>query len=212
MWLSLFYFEFLIITIIPRSDGFFLCGFRIEVMNLVPVKTMRLVQVGERCVKIITNSVKHRPSEADNHPIRREVPRFLWNAKIHYLVHKSPPIPWPCVTFVTKCFFFYFEELLGPRPTSKLEDHSLSAVRNCLFSMFAATLHIWSPSPSSATRGDGDPHSAHSLLSCYTFSWIEPPLSHPQRRYMNVDVTGEDRPHCSLCMKVLATGSVRLKK
>jgi len=28
---------------------------------------------------------------------------------------------------------FYGEELSTPRPTHKLEDHPLSAVRNCLF-------------------------------------------------------------------------------
>ena len=36
----------------------------------------------------------------------------------------------------------YGEEVLAPRPTTKLEDHSLSAVRECLFNIFAATLHI----------------------------------------------------------------------
>jgi hypothetical protein len=35
---------------------------------------------------------------------------------------------------------FYSEELLAPRPTPKLEDHPLSAVRDCLFNTFAATL------------------------------------------------------------------------
>ena len=34
------------------------------------------------------------------------------------------------------------EELLAPRPTNKLEDHPLSAVSDCLFNIFAATLHI----------------------------------------------------------------------
>jgi hypothetical protein len=38
----------------------------------------------------------------------------------------------------------YGEELLTPRPTPKMEDHSLLAVRDCLFNIFAATLHIWS--------------------------------------------------------------------
>ena len=33
-------------------------------------------------------------------------------------------------------------ELLAPRPTAKLEHHPLSAVRDCLFNIFAATLHI----------------------------------------------------------------------
>jgi hypothetical protein len=45
-----------------------------------------------------------------------------------------------------KCFDidkFYAEELLATRPTPKLEDYPLSAVRDCLFNIFAATLHIW---------------------------------------------------------------------
>ena len=37
---------------------------------------------------------------------------------------------------------FYGKELLTPRPTAKQEDHHLSAVRDCLFNIFAATLHI----------------------------------------------------------------------
>ena len=39
----------------------------------------------------------------------------------------------------------YGEELLAPRPIPKLEDYPLSAVRDCLFSIFAAILHIWCP-------------------------------------------------------------------
>ena len=37
---------------------------------------------------------------------------------------------------------FHGEALLAPRPNLKLEDHPLSAVRDCLFNIFAATLHI----------------------------------------------------------------------
>jgi hypothetical protein len=37
---------------------------------------------------------------------------------------------------------FYGEELIAPCPTPKLEDHPLSAVRDCLFNIFAATLHF----------------------------------------------------------------------
>jgi hypothetical protein len=36
---------------------------------------------------------------------------------------------------------FYGEGLLDPRPTHKLEDQPLSAVRDCLFNIFATTLH-----------------------------------------------------------------------
>ena len=46
--------------------------------------------------------------------------------------------------FVTSSVF-YDQELLAPRPTPKLEDHPLSAVRDWLFSIFAGTLHIWWP-------------------------------------------------------------------
>jgi hypothetical protein len=46
--------------------------------------------------------------------------------------------------FVT-WLFFYGEELLATRSTPKLEDHPLSAVRDFLFNIFAATLHIWTP-------------------------------------------------------------------
>jgi len=38
--------------------------------------------------------------------------------------------------------FFYGEELLPLRPTPKLEDHPLSVVRDCLFDIFAASVHI----------------------------------------------------------------------
>ena len=37
---------------------------------------------------------------------------------------------------------FHGEELLESRPTPKMEDHPLLAVRDCLFNIFAATLHI----------------------------------------------------------------------
>ena len=32
--------------------------------------------------------------------------------------------------------------MLAPRPTPKLEGHSSSAVRGCLFNLFTGTLHI----------------------------------------------------------------------
>jgi len=37
---------------------------------------------------------------------------------------------------------FHREALLVPRPTPKVEEHPLSAVCDCLFNIFAATLHI----------------------------------------------------------------------
>jgi hypothetical protein len=63
---------------------------------------------------------------------------------------------------VRNVIIFYGKELLAPRPTPKLEDHPFSAVRDCLFKGFAATLHTWRPflhpQPEDAPcRGDRDP-------------------------------------------------------
>jgi hypothetical protein len=52
-----------------------------------------------------------------------------------------------CEYFVTK-IRFHSEELLAPRPTFKLEEHPLSAVHDCLFNIFATTLH---PQPEHAS-------------------------------------------------------------
>jgi len=37
---------------------------------------------------------------------------------------------------------FYGEKFSARRPTARLKDHPLSAVRDCLFNILAATLHI----------------------------------------------------------------------
>jgi hypothetical protein len=60
--------------------------------------------------------------------------------------------PKPFVTSRNK-HIFYGEELLAPCSTSKLEDYPLSAIHNCLFNIFAASIHIWRPSPPSAAWG-----------------------------------------------------------
>jgi hypothetical protein len=48
---------------------------------------------------------------------------------------------------------FYSGVLLAPRQIPKLEGHPLSAVLDCLFNIFAATLSIWRSSLLSATWG-----------------------------------------------------------
>jgi len=61
---------------------------------------------------------------------------------------------------ITSCFnmiSFYGEESLAPRPTPKMEDHPLSAVRDCVFNIFAPTLYrpFLQPQPEDAPcRGD----------------------------------------------------------
>jgi hypothetical protein len=44
----------------------------------------------------------------------------------------------------------YDEEFLAPRLASELEDHPLSAVRDCLFNIFAAGGRLLHPQPEDA--------------------------------------------------------------
>jgi hypothetical protein len=61
------------------------------------------------------------------------------------------------VTFRNK-LIFYGEELLAPHPTPKLEDHPLSAVRDCLFNIFAAGGRLLHPQPEDTPcHGDKGP-------------------------------------------------------
>ena len=81
-------------------------------------------------------------------------------------------IPVPCELF-RNIVIVYGEELLASRPTPKLQDHPLSAVRDCLFNLFAATLHICRPflhpQPEDAPcRGDRDPITMTCLLMYFT--------------------------------------------
>jgi hypothetical protein len=75
---------------------------------------------------------------------------------------------------------FYSKELLTPRPTPKLKDHPLSVVCDCLFNMFAATLHICRPylHPQPEGKpgcGDRDPlimESTQWILKLHTIPWV----------------------------------------
>ena len=65
---------------------------------------------------------------------------------------------------------FYGEELLAPRPTPKPEDHPLLAVRDCLFNIFAVTLHIGGRSSiSNLRKRQAVVAGIHLYMACFIF-------------------------------------------
>ena len=69
------------------------------------------------------------------------------------------------VFMIRKKISSYGEELLANRPTPKLEYHPLSAVGDCLYIIFAATLHIGSRSSTRNLR------THHAMVTGNNFSW-----------------------------------------
>jgi hypothetical protein len=68
-----------------------------------------------------------------------------------YIVY-SKNLSKPVVMFHNK-FLSYVKVLIAALPTSRLEYHPFSAVRDCLFNVFTATFLICMPSPPSAPLG-----------------------------------------------------------
>ena len=89
---------------------------------------------------LLTYSMAQSPSwEANWFAASQEIPAFHGTRRFITALTSVRHHP-ACECFLT--WMFYREGLLAPRPTPKLEDHPLSAVRDCLFNLFAATLLI----------------------------------------------------------------------
>ena len=119
---------------------------------------------------LLTGCMDQSPSwETNRFSTSKEIPPILWKPNFHYSIHEClQPVPilspyqWinPGLRhqfIIHNMSRFYGEELFAPHPSPKLEYYRLSAVRNCLFNIFAATLH------------NGGHFSIHNMSTCNAF-------------------------------------------
>jgi len=88
----------------------------------------------------ISNSLAAVVNETDLYRPTYEIPIFMSLLLLRSYQGFNPGLRHTCL-FCNKASF-YGEELSKPPPNSKLEEHALSTVRDCLFYIFATTPHI----------------------------------------------------------------------
>jgi hypothetical protein len=86
---------------------------------IVRLRTIRNLQIHLLTYLLTTHSMKHSPWEANRFAASQEIPRILWNPKVHYRIHKCPPL----VSILSQ-----------PNPVHTLTSHFLKILLNIILS------------------------------------------------------------------------------
>jgi hypothetical protein len=110
----------------------------------------------------VTNSMEQSPSwEGNSLSANEEFPTFYEGESFITVFKRDDKYEAPCNR---PFFFFTATSYLSHALRPKLEDHPLSAVSDCLFSIFANVLHVWRPY--------GAERELHNRNISKIFSWI----------------------------------------
>ena len=131
------------------------------------------------CTYLLTYFTEQSPWEGNWSADSQEIPRILWNPKVHYCIHKwPPPVPIQSISpgpgfsvwTIRNMVSFSSEELLAPRPNPRGRT-THCRLSETLYSIYSQLPSILEAVPPSATWRRA-------------MSWWQGPTDHGSRYYM----------------------------